>query len=217
MQREAKGNIRFNELECLGGAWIGEEESFVSIKLGTIACSSLAISSSTPSTHPLYMFSAAFLVQALLASAVLAIPSSKERFAARRARRSTGETHHSKPINRISSEVSPATSHTEFSENWAGAILIASTVSQPFKDFSDRILTDWNASQATYQSVTGTFTIPTLNTTGGSCEQCASAWVGIDGDTCNTTILQTGVDFCVNGNEVSFEREQLESLSKQNK
>ncbi|KAE9396567.1 hypothetical protein BT96DRAFT_958149 [Gymnopus androsaceus JB14] len=131
------------------------------------------------------MFSAAFLVQALLASAVFAVPTSKERFASRRARRSNGATRQSKPVNLISSQSTSNVTHEQFSENWAGAVLVAST--------------------ATYKAVTGTFTVPTPKSTGGSSEQCASAWVGIDGDTCETAILQTGVDFCVEGTEVSFD------------
>ncbi|KAJ3889209.1 acid proteinase [Lentinula edodes] len=132
------------------------------------------------------MFTTAFLVQALLASAAFAIPTSKERAASRRARRS-GATRQSKPVDRItspSSEVSNA-SYVEFSSNWAGAVLVANT--------------------ATYKSVTGTFTVPTPKSTGGSSEECATAWVGIDGDTCETAILQTGVDFCVTGSSVSYD------------
>ena len=42
---------------------------------------------------------------------------------------------------------------------------------------------------------------------GSSGAHYASAWVGIDGDTCGTAILQTGVDFNVNGNSVSYDGE----------
>ena len=48
--------------------------------------------------------------------------------------------------------------------------------------------------------MTGTFTVPTPSGSGA-----ASAWVGIDGDTCETAILQTGVDFTVSGGEVSYD------------
>jgi hypothetical protein len=75
------------------------------------------------------MFTAALLVQALLATAAFAIPTSRERAAARRARRSTGVTRQSKPVNIISSPALTNTSHETFSENWAGAVLVASTVS----------------------------------------------------------------------------------------
>ncbi|GAW02693.1 acid proteinase [Lentinula edodes] len=133
------------------------------------------------------MFSAAFFVQVLLATAVFAIPSGKQRMASRRSRRSE-VTRQSKPVNLIANPQTTTVtnaSHVEYSENWAGAVLVAST--------------------ATYKAVTGTFVVPTPESTGGSSEQCASAWVGIDGDTCDTAILQTGVDFCVTGSSVSYD------------
>ena len=54
--------------------------------------------------------------------------------------------------------------------------------------------------QGTWKSVTGTFTVPTPSGSGS-----ASAWVGIDGDTCGTAILQTGIDFTVSGGSVSYD------------
>lgn len=53
--------------------------------------------------------------------------------------------------------------NVEYSSNWAGAVLIGTG----------------------FTSVTGTFTVPTPTTAGSG-----SAWVGIDGDTCGTAILQ---------------------------
>lgn len=43
--------------------------------------------------------------------------------------------------------------------------------------------------------------------TGGktNTQYCASAWVGIDGDTCQTAILQTGVDFCIQNGVTSYD------------
>ncbi|KAH8673465.1 peptidase A4 family-domain-containing protein [Xylariales sp. PMI_506] len=82
--------------------------------------------------------------------------------------------------------LSNETLQVEYSSNWAGAVLIGSG----------------------YKSVTGTITVPTPSTpSGGSSrtEYAASAWVGIDGDTCDTAILQTGVDFYVEGTEVAFD------------
>jgi hypothetical protein len=76
--------------------------------------------------------------------------------------------------------------HVSYSTNWAGAVLIGTG----------------------YKSVTGTIVVPTPETpSGGSSrtEYAASAWVGIDGDTCQTSILQTGVDFYVEGSEVAFD------------
>jgi hypothetical protein len=53
--------------------------------------------------------------------------------------------------------------------------------------------------------VTGTFIVPTPKST-GSGTQSASAWVGIDGDTCGSAILQTGVDFTVtSAGKVSYD------------
>ncbi|KAI2601949.1 peptidase A4 family-domain-containing protein [Hypoxylon sp. NC1633] len=78
------------------------------------------------------------------------------------------------------------TAHVEYSSNWAGAVLIGSG----------------------YKSVTGTIVVPTPKTPSGgssSRQYSASAWVGIDGDTCDTAILQTGVDFTVQGSSVSFD------------
>ncbi|EKM56296.1 uncharacterized protein PHACADRAFT_207576 [Phanerochaete carnosa HHB-10118-sp] len=69
--------------------------------------------------------------------------------------------------------------YIEYSSNWAGA--------------------------GTYQSVTATFTVPTPQESSGSSDtESAGAWVGIDGDTCGSAILQTGVDFTVSGSSVSY-------------
>ncbi|KAI0144588.1 peptidase A4 family-domain-containing protein [Xylariaceae sp. FL1272] len=63
--------------------------------------------------------------------------------------------------------------HVEYSSNWAGAVLTS---------------TGWT-------SVLGTITVPTPVNTGKS--GAGSAWVGIDGDTCGTAILQTGIDWYI--------------------
>lgn len=73
----------------------------------------------------------------------------------------------------------------------------------------------------TYTSVTGTFTVPSPSVPsgsgssgsgysshhfGGGGSYSAAAWVGIDGDTCSTAILQTGVDFTVTeSGDVSYD------------
>lgn len=78
------------------------------------------------------------------------------------------------------------TAHVDYSSNWAGAVLIGSG----------------------YKSVTGTIVVPTPKVPSGgssSTSYSASAWVGIDGDTCQTAILQTGVDFTVKGSSVSYD------------
>jgi len=51
-----------------------------------------------------------------------------------------------------------------------------------------------------YTAVTGTFTVPTPSTTGSG-----SAWVGIDGDTCSTAILQTGIDWTKSGSSITYD------------
>ncbi|KAI1502106.1 putative aspergillopepsin [Biscogniauxia marginata] len=78
------------------------------------------------------------------------------------------------------------TAHVEYSSNWAGAVLIGTG----------------------YTTVTGSIVVPTPKTPSGgssSTTYSGSAWVGIDGDTCSTAILQTGVDFSVRGSSVSFD------------
>lgn len=56
--------------------------------------------------------------------------------------------------------------------------------------------------------MTASFVVPTpKEPSGGTGTHSASAWVGIDGDTCGTAILQTGVDFTVSGSTVSYDGE----------
>nr|WVH32680.1 peptidase A4 family [Trichoderma asperellum] len=66
------------------------------------------------------------------------------------------------------------TKYPQYSSNWAGAVQIG-------KGFN---------------KVTGTITVPRAS---GGANAAASAWVGIDGDTCQTAILQTGVSFYGDG------------------
>ncbi|KAF9477026.1 glutamic protease [Pholiota conissans] len=80
------------------------------------------------------------------------------------------------------SESRTNTSHVEFSSNWSGAVL------------------ETPPSGQTFTTVTGTFKVPTPSGTGA-----ASAWVGIDGDTAQNSILQSGVDFTVSGGRVSYQ------------
>lgn len=127
----------------------------------------------------------------LCANVVLAAPGTAMR--RQRAAERLAERRNSRASNTLQpaeGELSVAsgndTAHVEYSSNWAGAVLIGSG----------------------YKSVTGTIVVPTPKTpSGGSSSQqySASAWVGIDGDTCQTAILQTGVDFTVQGSRVSFD------------
>jgi len=128
---------------------------------------------------------AALLTYVLFATAALARPSpGLEGRLARRA----GGTRMSAP--RIPSN-GPASltniTNAEFSSNWAGA--------------------SFESPAGTYKAVTGTFVVPTPKAPsgGGSGTFAASAWVGIDGDTCGTAILQTGIDFTVDGGRVSYD------------
>ncbi|KAM0288143.1 hypothetical protein ACHAQK_002266 [Fusarium lateritium] len=65
-------------------------------------------------------------------------------------------------------------SNVQYSGNWAGAVKIGNG----------------------YNKVQGTITVPSVSGEDGSA---ASAWVGIDGDTCQTAILQTGISFYADG------------------
>ncbi|KAI8970725.1 acid proteinase [Trametes punicea] len=136
------------------------------------------------------MFASALLCQVLLATAAFAIPNSRTRLAERVARRAAG-AHQSHPKQSVPGPLTEVDStsnatHPEFSSNWAGAVLVAGS--------------------NTYKTVTGTFTVPTpREPSGGSGTHSASAWVGIDGDTCGNAILQTGVDFTVSGSRVSYD------------
>lgn len=131
-------------------------------------------------------FSTAVLGSALVASA-LAAPLTEKR-AARRAARSAAKRQSNPPFKPGTTQAIDLsnTSEVEYSSNWAGAVLIGTG----------------------YTAVTAEFTVPTPSVpSGGSSREqyCASAWVGIDGDTCDTAILQTGVDFCIEGSTTSFD------------
>ncbi|KXG45674.1 Concanavalin A-like lectin/glucanases superfamily [Penicillium griseofulvum] len=129
------------------------------------------------------------ILSALLTTAAIAAPLT-ERRAARNAARAEGRTSRIsrppyKPDTRERITLN-GTTHEEYSTNWAGAVLIGTG----------------------YTSVTGQFTAPTPKLPSGasSSEQyCASAWVGIDGDTCSSAILQTGIDFCIQGSKVTYD------------
>lgn len=143
-----------------------------------------------------------FLATALCATAVAAAPLTTKRQARHEARR-LARANSNGTANAVKHKTNPPlqpgsskpnlnntititnSSHVEYSSNWAGAVLIGTG----------------------YTAVTAEFTVPTPSVPGGGSddeEYCASAWVGIDGDTCDTAILQTGVDFCVEGDETAF-------------
>jgi hypothetical protein len=120
----------------------------------------------------------------LLSSVAVAAPLTEERRAAKLKRAANRQSNPPfKPDTREKIELSK---NVQYSSNWAGAVLVGTG----------------------YSSVTSEFTVPTPKApSGGSSrtQYCASAWVGLDGDTCDTAILQTGVDFCVQGGSVSYD------------
>ncbi|KAG8853248.1 hypothetical protein FRB96_008332 [Tulasnella sp. 330] len=120
----------------------------------------------------------------LLATVSLAAPSTG--LTARLDRRREGRW--SKPVNRI--ETAAATNSTgirneEITTNWAGAV--------------------YDSPAGTYKAVTGTFIVPVPTAASGKKRGSATAWVGIDGDTCGGAILQTGIDFNVEKDGVSYD------------
>lgn len=75
---------------------------------------------------------------------------------------------------------------TSESTNWSGAVLVSTG----------------------YTAVSGSVVVPTPSLPSGaddSTQYCGSAWVGIDGDTCSSAILQTGFDFCIQGSDVTYD------------
>ncbi|KAG8882335.1 hypothetical protein FRB98_003768 [Tulasnella sp. 332] len=133
------------------------------------------------------VYATAVLTNLILASAVLAAPSS--RLTARLERRREGRQSH--PMRAVRPMIDhPShlrnTSNVVYSSNWAGAV-------------------HYTHNAGTFNSVTGTFIVPTPKAASGSASGSASAWVGIDGDSCGTAILQTGVDFTITDGAVSYD------------
>lgn len=145
-------------------------------------------------------FSAVLFANLLAASAVLAAPRNSKRsgLADRIARREAARsgqplklTEESQALRTEAQENGiDATQVTLESSNWAGAILTAPPAGQ------------------TFNAVSASFTVPTPSKPAGvsGSSFAASAWVGIDGDTAQNAILQTGVDFNVaSSGTVSFD------------
>ncbi|KAJ5965212.1 uncharacterized protein N7479_005088 [Penicillium vulpinum] len=133
-------------------------------------------------------FSSTLVSAVLLATSVIASPLSSRGHVGDEIQRSARATRHtSRPCKSGTSEILYVnqTSQETYSSNWAGAVLIG----------------------IGYTSVSGEFTVPIAQLPSGGnsyTNYCASAWVGIDGDTCNTAILQTGIDFCIQGGTTSY-------------
>jgi hypothetical protein len=129
-------------------------------------------------------FSAAFITAAL-ASAVLARPSTLgERVKARAAGSRLRKTLPLQKVGTAEKEMQiegvegNTTAHVQYSSNWSGAVLET-------------------PSSGYFKSATGRFTVPSPKHVGSGGTESSSAWVGIDGDTCASGLLQAGVDFTV--------------------
>jgi len=126
-------------------------------------------------------FAAVLLTDLVLAGAALAAPRGglAERVKARALRAHL--SHPLLPAISIGGLDRENTSHVEYSGNWAGAVIESPPAGQ------------------TFNGVSAVFTVPTPSAPSGSRSgfSAASAWVGIDGDTYQKAILQTGIDFTV--------------------
>lgn len=124
---------------------------------------------------------------AAIASAILAGTAVASPLAQRvQARNHARHPHAPSPNRRVDAPSKNGTYHQQSSTNWAGAVLEGQ---------------GWT-------TVSGSVTAPTPQLPPGadpSQQYCATAWVGIDGDSCQTSLLQTGVDFCISGGEPSFD------------
>ncbi|EAW11000.1 A4/G1 family peptidase [Aspergillus clavatus NRRL 1] len=137
------------------------------------------------------------LIAAVLAGTALAAPSDRtlERI---RARALARQSH---PLDSTAPAAPAAEPHTQFrtattdaspnitwSKNWAGAVR------------------EKPPPGASYTAVTATFTVPEATAVAGVAGmQAGSAWVGIDGDTYPTAILQAGVDFYVEDGKHTYD------------
>ncbi|KAH8432041.1 A4/G1 family peptidase [Aspergillus melleus] len=113
-------------------------------------------------------------------------PGLRERIAARSALRA--QNRQSQPMVELAPDRDHrTTADIAYSANWAGVV----RESPP-------------TTGGAYTSVSATFTVPepapASNSAGGI--QAASAWVGIDGDTYTTAILQAGVDFYYDNGQI---------------
>lgn len=123
----------------------------------------------------------AIVAAALLAGSAAAAPGT----AMRKARAEARASRKTLPPQRLEAaaaavEAPAGTNNTnvEYDSNWAGSVITTSGV----------------------KSVTGTFTVPTPASAGSG-----SAWVGIDGDSCQTAILQTGIDWTKSGSSITYD------------
>lgn len=122
---------------------------------------------------------------ATTASALLLAGSAVASPLAQRVARRNNRNGVSRPNARLSGAVA-GQKNDDQSTNWSGAVLIDSG----------------------FTKVSGSVVAPTPSIPSGgddSTQYCASAWVGIDGDTCSSALLQTGFDFCIQGGSISYD------------
>ncbi|TVY54063.1 Aspergillopepsin-2 [Lachnellula suecica] len=121
-----------------------------------------------------------FTIASALALASSASAAALGSHRAPRKGRQTHTGHHSQPMIKSQGPAGIVTNNSEvsYSTNWAGAVLTGTK----------------------YTVVTGSFTVPTASTTGSG-----SAWVGIDGDSCETAILQKGIDWTKSGSSITYD------------
>jgi hypothetical protein len=139
-------------------------------------------------------FSSSFTLAAI-ASGVLARPSS---LAERVQSRADGSRRHrTQPMVLVGTNYKENakfiegsdnnTAHVDYSSNWSGAVLET-------------------PSSGYFKSATGRFTVPTPKHVGSGGTESSSAWVGIDGDSCASGLLQAGIDFTVSSSgSVSYD------------
>lgn len=135
-------------------------------------------------------FSFAFLAAAI-AGAVLARPSSLgDRVSPRTNGNRLRKSHLAQKLGSGVSLQSTGTNaghKVEYTDTWAGASL-------------------QSPSHGYFKTATGRFTVPSPKHVGTNGTQYSSAWVGIDGDNCETGLLQAGVDFTVtDSGQVSYD------------
>ncbi|OKL63104.1 hypothetical protein UA08_01224 [Talaromyces atroroseus] len=127
----------------------------------------------------------------LLAASAAAAATRGHGLAARVAARNemTRLTHPKLPADDIDEFETANRTNVDYSSNWSGGVLTAPP------------------SGTTFTSVTAQFTVPKPSLpSGGTQDSYASAWVGIDGDTYTTAILQTGLDFGIStSGQVSYD------------
>ncbi|KAJ3907270.1 aspergillopepsin-2 heavy chain [Lentinula edodes] len=115
----------------------------------------------------------------IFSSAARALP---RRFSDHVSRRSNPSSRIEGPQPQTAGTSSNAT--IQYSGNWSGAVLVSPPTGE------------------TFNSAVGTFTVPSMPSVNGN--GAAAAWVGIDGDTFATAILQAGVFFSVTDETVEY-------------